>query len=335
MIKDSMTLEDFIEANNNAYTLSQNGQFEDARPFIDIAVEFAATIISSHIQISNLSAKDYAKVFAMAGFIYGELGQIEDSLNFYQHFQFLKTQLKHSFPDNDYLTLYQFRSNKPYTITNLRENQFTFADPREQNDIVDSPIFAWLDFVLGKEAKYKKHIQPLKKSFDGYKIASFCQDSDKKAIENTLMWAHYADCHKGFCVQYQLHSSDFRRDDQLKLFASRLFKVDYLPQEKCVLDLSDSRTTLSSKKAYFTKSGDWGYENEVRMVSYNPFDDTQYPAFKLGSKSNISAIYFGVKCPESTKSDVREALAGRSVKYYQMEINPHNIYSLKDSEILI
>lgn len=162
MIKDSMTLEDFIEANNNAYTLSQNGQFEDARPFIDIAVEFAATIISSHIQISNLSAKDYAKVFAMAGFIYGELGQIEDSLNFYQHFQFLKTQLKHSFPDNDYLTLYQFRSNKPYTITNLRENQFTFADPREQNDIVDSPILRGLTSYLAKKQNIRNIFNLLK-----------------------------------------------------------------------------------------------------------------------------------------------------------------------------
>ena len=334
MSKNFWTFEDFVEANNKAYHLSQNGQFEEAKPFVDKAVKMAGSLVSSPIQIENFSAKDYAKVFAMAGFVYGELGDADASLCLYQHFQFLKTQLKHGFPNIDSLILYQFRSNKPHTIRNLKENQFTFASPREQNDIVDSPIFAWLDFVLGKQGKYNKHIPYLKQSFESYRIASFCRDSEsKRAIENTLMWAHYADCHRGFCVQYLLDSTDFRRDDMDTLSASRLFPVDYLSKEDCALDLSDPTKTLSSKKAYFTKSGDWRYENEVRMVSYDPTNSSQYPPFKLGSKSRITAIYFGVNCPDSTKEDVKNALIGRSVKYYQMAINPRNIYSLIDKEI--
>ncbi|MBD5380088.1 MAG: DUF2971 domain-containing protein [Bacteroides sp.] len=335
MNKKYWTIEDFVEANNNAYRLSQNGKFLEAKPYIDEAVRIAGIIVSSPVKINNLSAKDYAKVFAMAGFIYGELEDADASLYLYQHFQFLKTQLRHGFPNCDNLTLYQFRSNKPYIITNLKENQFTFASPREQNDIVDSPIFAWLDFILGKQGKYNKHILYLKQSFDGYRIASFCRDSEtKRAIENTLMWAHYADCHKGFCIQYHLDSSDFRRDKMEELSASRLFPVDYLSKDDCVLDLSDPNNTLSSKRAYFTKSVDWQYENEVRMVSYNPLNTAKYPEFKLGSKSNINAIYFGVNCPDSTKEEIRNALVGRNIRYFQMAINPRNIYSLIDKEIL-
>lgn len=326
----------FIEANNTAFSLSQDGKFEDAKPYIDEAIEIAALFVNSCIDIPNFTPKTYAKVFAMAGYIYGELGDEETSINYYKHYQFLKTQLKHSFPDINYITLFQFRSDKPYTITNLKENQFTFASPREQNDIVDCPVFAWLDFVLDKKNKFNKHIPFLKKSFEGYRIASFCQDFDnKRAIENTLMWAHYADCHRGFCIQYQLHSSDFRRDDKSKLFAARLFKVDYLTEDNSILDLSDPNGTLSSKAAYFTKSSDWQYENEVRMVCYDPSNSENYPPFKLGDKSRISAIYFGVKCTDSTKNKVKDALLGRSVKFFQMEISPHNIYSLNFKEISI
>lgn len=327
--------ENFVEDNNSAHLLSQQGKFSESKPYIDRAVNFIAGLISCNISFSNFTAKDYAKVFGMAGFIYGELGDDDAALCYYQHYQFLKTQLKHSFQDRNHVKLFQFRSNKPHTIENLEKNRITLASPREQNDIVDSPIFAWLDFILGQNERYTKHIDSLKRSFDGYKIASFCQDSkDKRAIENTLMWAHYADSHRGFCIEYHIDSSDFRRDSKSKLFAARLFEVDYLPEENNVLAMSDSNTVLNSKTAFFTKSHDWNYENEVRMVSYSPVNSEKYPPFELGSKSRISAIYFGVNCPDETILAVRNALTGRDVKYFKMEINPNNIYTLKEREII-
>lgn len=327
---------ELIEANNKAYILSQNGQFEKAKPYVDKAINLIAPLISANIYFTNFTAKDYAKIFAMGGFIYAELGKADTSINLYRHYQFLKTQLKHGFPGKDFITLYQFRGTKPYVFENLKKNQFTLADPREQNDIVDSPVFAWLDFVLGKNAKFEKHIPCLKASFDGYRIASFCQDTDKKrAVENTLMWAHYAESHQGFCIQYHIDSSDFRRDDKTKLFAARLFPVDYFDTNNWDLDMSDPQMSLTSKKAYFTKSIDWAYEKEVRMVSYDPLSPEQYPPFELKDKSYISAIYFGVKCKDDIKNAVREALQGKNIKYYQMKINPKNIYSLLSDEITI
>ena len=326
--------EDFVSDNNTAHEFSQQGKFAEAKPYVDRAVDFIASLISCNITFSNFTAKDYAKVFGMAGFIYGELGYDEAALCFYQHFQFLKTQLKHSFQDKDYLKLYQFRSHKPHTIENLEKNQFTLASPREQNDIVDSPIFTWIDFILGKKEQYTKHINSFKLSFEGYKIASFCMDrEEKRAIENTLMWAHYADSHKGFCIEYHLDSSDFRRDSKSNLFATRLFEVSYLPENKNVLDMTDSNTILNSKTVFFTKSHDWNYENEVRMVSYSPVNSEKYPPFELGSKSRITAIYFGVNCPEDTIKKVKDALSNQDVKYFQMEINPSNIYTLREKEI--
>lgn len=320
-ISSIYTVENFVSDNNNAYSLSHQGNFSEAKPYIDRAIEFISGLISANVSFSNFTAKDYAKVFGMAGFIYGELGKEEEALCFYQHFQFLKTQLKHNFQDKEYLTLYQFRGHKPHTIDNLKHNRVTLASPREQNDIVDSPIFAWLDFVLGKKEKYTKHLSSFRRSFDGYKISSFCQDKDgKRAVENTLMWAHYADSHRGFCVEYHIDSSDFRRDSKYELTATRLFEVNYLPENNNVLSMSNSDMVLNSKTAFFTKSNDWHYENEVRMVSYNPKDNDKYPPFVLGRKSNISAIYFGVNCTQETIEDVKNALSDRSVNFYQVTI---------------
>lgn len=97
--------------------------------------------------------------------------------------------------------------------------------------------------------------------------------------------------------------------------------------------MSNSDLVLNSKTAFFTKSSDWHYENEVRMVSYNPIDGDKYPPFILGKKSYVSAIYFGVNCPTETIDAVKNALSGQSVKYYRMEVNPENIYTLKETEL--
>ena len=332
---DWMTIEDFISTNNAAYKLSKNGLFTDAKPLVDKVVEFAAFMVSSPVNFADFSAKDYASVFSLGGYVYGELDFQEKSLECYQAYQFLKTQLKHGFPNIRSKKLYQFRSNKDYVLNNLRNNQITFADPRIQNDIVDCPIFVWLDLVLGRNAKYKKHIPLLKKSFDGYKITSFCQDTDsKKAIENTLMWSHYADSHRGFCIGYTFDCSDFRRDKKEQYFAARLFPVKYVEKNQWDIDMTDPNSILTSTKGYLTKSNDWSYENEVRMISYNPYSDEEFPVFTLGPKSKISEIYFGVKCEKETKDNVKEALSKNiDIKFYQMRINPKNIYSLEFDEI--
>lgn len=65
---------------------------------------------------------------------------------------------------------------------------------------------------INKDYKKKNsslHFASLAKSYQYYRIRSFCANtdtmkSDKTIPQNILMWSHYANGHKGICVKYRL-----------------------------------------------------------------------------------------------------------------------------------
>ena len=101
--------------------------------------------------------------------------------------------------------------------------------------------------------------------------------------ENPLMWAHYGDEHRGFCIGYDV-SCPFFSSDYCLIPASK-GKVIY-KNEKPVSDSPEfdlglydaflqamgleedvtSKTAEIARKLYLTKSEDWEYEDEYRVV---------------------------------------------------------------------
>ncbi len=73
-----------------------------------------------------------------------------------------------------------------------------------------------------------------------------------------LMWAHYADSHTGFCIEY-----DF--EDQTR--ETPLYEVDYSTKP---LKLSIDELLLCPQQAFTrlltTKSSEWQYEKEFRLI---------------------------------------------------------------------
>lgn len=141
---------------------------------------------------------------------------------------------------------------------------------------------------------------------------------------NELIWAHYGGSHRGFCAGYDV---------------KRL--IDFEPNLHYLLDVQYSNTSpfLDSKQVIGAdtpteflqnilgvKSTPWQYEQEVRVVTTPPGShEHDYRALKK--------VYFGLRCPESTRLAVMQALAGRGVTYEQVE-SPGTSYALRSSEIL-
>ena len=76
------------------------------------------------------------------------------------------------------------------------------------------------------------------------------------------MWAHYADNHKGICIEYNLKNCD-------NLFLKTLcLPINYVEKSDNTLDLSsivihnDYENSLFMLKTAITKSKDWKYEQE-------------------------------------------------------------------------
>lgn len=335
-----------VDANNKACEFVVDGRFLEAIPYIETALEYVnlqkpAFITDKNDEVHLLRLFCY--LYNFAGYVYGNAGNDELALLNYQKGWYLQWQIKTPFQKGRIATLYQFRRYnrfddfQKYSVDNLRKYQITLSDPRMQNDIVDCPIYAWLDYCLHDRNKYNKHLPILKKSIEGMRMASFCANTDKRmAVENTLMWSHYADSHKGFCIEYQIDESMFRRDDPTNLNVIRMLPIEYHDSKSKPLDFSDTgnmHNGISMQNGFFCKSNDWAYENEVRIASYSPFDKEEYRTIPISGKSKIKAIYFGVRCPKETIEDVQSALKGRDVEYFQMYINVKNIHILKPNEL--
>lgn len=139
---------------------------------------------------------------------------------------------------------------------------------------------------------------------------------------NTLMWAHYADSHKGYCVKYEVGKKFFDNEDKNKpvLFFSNVFYVESM-------DLLKSK--MMTKAAFFTKNKFWGYEHEIRLIYYDKDKTPETYQKESMPEDMITDIYFGVRCEDCDKRRIIEALKGRTVKYHQMEIDPKDLYRLK------
>ena len=147
------------------------------------------------------------------------------------------------------------------------------------------------------------------------------------------MWSHYADEHKGFCIAYIFHSDDFRHDDFSNQTASRLFRMTYNDSNSNPIDFNKLDKPLTTTQAFLTKSIDWSYENEVRLLQYCPKNGETRVQYSLSPKTQIPAIYFGYRCPDADIQIIKKLLGNTEVKFYKMDIDFSNVYKLKYREI--
>ena len=95
-------------------------------------------------------------------------------------------------------------------------------------------------------------------------------------------------------------------------------------------DVNIDNNSINSDLAFATKNKRWDYENEVRLISYNPEKEGNFDAISLDSKSKIEAVYFGYSCEERHKKIIINVLKGNDVKFFDLENNSKNIYKLID-----
>lgn len=110
----------------------------------------------------------------------------------------------------DSIQLYQYRACNENTINGLRHGAIMFKSPIEFNDPFDS-LLCWNEAIVQKyfdKAEFKKVLNDFwmfkpsdvaRRLSHVFKISCFSEVPD-----SPLMWAHYAQGGKGFCVEYEL-----------------------------------------------------------------------------------------------------------------------------------
>jgi hypothetical protein len=131
-----------------------------------------------------------------------------------------------------------------------------------------------------------------------------------KTFNDELLWAHYANSHAGFCIEYELNNLLDNHIYENRYSFPVLYNLN--PSEIDLKDVSSaSKNTVLIQKAFGCKSKKWEYEKEYRIVN-DDFGKHSYD-FKA-----VTAIYFGLKMPDSQKVEIMNRLKGRSIKYYQI-----------------
>jgi hypothetical protein len=124
-----------------------------------------------------------------------------------------------------------------------------------------------------------------------------------------LMWAHYADAHRGFVVEFDSESPFFNQrlgpEDDFR----HLRKVSY-QNERPALVLME----IQDFSPFLVKGKDWAYETEWRMML--PLERASR-VFGVGPTavhlfdfptSAIRGLILGCRMPEATRTEIREIL---------------------------
>ena len=137
-------------------------------------------------------------------------------------------------------------------------------------------------------------------------------------FSDELMWAHYANSHKGFCLEYETTKL---KDKYLAPEMVTELQVDYKPKPQTLtyLDIKEKNETL--KKLFATKSLKWSYEKEVRLI-FDSFELKNY------HHSALTGIYFGTRFPTEKKQQLINSLTNRDISFYEM-YREDNSYNLK------
>jgi len=135
-----------------------------------------------------------------------------------------------------------------------------------------------------------------KASLNAYTDARICSFANNK--DNLLLWSHYADSYKGFCIEF----------DASKLPISMAFKVQYREEypEAVFPPRYDERMFIP----ILTKSKIWEYEGEFRTI-FVPEATQQYKndgESLILKGDEIKNIYLGAKIKENNKAHVLELI---------------------------
>lgn len=149
-----------------------------------------------------------------------------------------------------------------------------------------------------------------------------------KNPESILMWSHYADSHSGVLVEFDEENEFF---NQLNI-SSENKDIDKFHGKALPVNYRRSRPRFeyfdkSWPDIFFTKSIDWAYEEEHRMLmplsKANRVVNEKIYLFEIPEKA-FKAVYFGVNFP---KEKIIETI--ESVKRFNKEVRFYQVYLSK------
>ena len=250
--------------------------------------------------------------------------------------------------------LYKYYSDaNPLHFEAIKNNTMWYSSAINFNDVFDCDIFVdeasiFQSIVNASPAmKGLKKGSPMWREFKGQSIKStqglrktFEELKEKTGIaclsesdDSLLMWAHYANNHKGFCVEYEL----LEINKQLQFTPipiiysnEKVFIESLFPQS---LEKSITKMLVD---ALSTKSTEWSYEKEWRIIRDDSACGDKWNKQKYGALLPMikpTSIILGCQAEESFRQTVEEYCKENRINLYKMEKDNH-FYKLNKQIVL-
>lgn len=125
-----------------------------------------------------------------------------------------------------------------------------------------------------------------------------------------LMWSHYADQHRGLCLEYDLSDGALETIRPVRYDSPRSIKISDLIEWK-MKGLSSAYEAVESTY-FYSKAPQWRYEKEWRL--------TNEGAGSSPAPVRLTGVYFGLKCDVAVETTIVKLYANsqRPVAFYRM-----------------
>ena len=142
-------------------------------------------------------------------------------------------------------------------------------------------------------------------------IGCLCTD-----YKNRLMWSHYADSHKGFCIEYdysQINEETLKKLPMPIIYTSKRPLIPWKP----VLDNTQENIQEACNEmmlGLLTKDDAWEYENEWRIL-INASENSKLAMPK------ISCVYLGASIEKENKLKILNIAREKGIPVKQMKVD--------------
>ena len=190
--------------------------------------------------------------------------------------------------------LYKYYAYNENSLSVLINKKIWIAKPESFNDpfdcriefedITDDNLLKWIFKQMDRGTKQSESMSEFK--------------------DNILMWSHYADKHRGFCIEFTRDSDNYLGD------IYRTIPINYV-NEYTKMKLIDSTGEVYESvfyKYFFTKAKDWEYEGEWRCFYHEGGREVSMP-------TDISSVIFGLEMTEQHENTIKNILLGQGVRY--------------------
>jgi hypothetical protein len=112
--------------------------------------------------------------------------------------------------------------------------------------------------------------------------------------DNPLMWSHYAEEHRGICIEFDTRDHRCERLEPIAYGYTRYLLVSDL--RDWLIGGSRAAEDKIARQFLFAKASQWRHEREWRAISSQSGVD--------GAPFKITAVHFGLRCDQSIKTAV-------------------------------